>query len=116
MCKARSIATDAKYIRDQVHTLNESMQWQLKEADMRYIELYECRKRNKEQWKQQIQSMKQRMTTMYNYFEQMRSGGSSSGAQLPPPPSPPPLSQPSLYHHTSKDDNYISDINNDQYM
>ena len=42
--------TDAEDIRDHVHALDELVQRQLKEADMRYMELYERHERDKEQW------------------------------------------------------------------
>ena len=48
------VGTDLKPIRDHVHALNESAQRQLDEADRKYIELYECHKRDKQQWTQQI--------------------------------------------------------------
>ena len=84
--------TSAKDIRDRVYALNESVQRQLEEADMTYMELYERHKRDKEQWMQQMQS-----------------GSSSSGAQPPPP-------QPSPHHHMSRDnDDSISDTDYDQY-
>ena len=113
---AGPVGTDVEDIRDQVHALNESVQRQLEEVDQRYMELYECHERNKEQWTQQLQSIEQRMTIMYNYFKQMWSGGSSSSAQPLPPLPPPPLPQPFPHYHTSGDENNgISDINDDQY-
>ena len=42
--------TDAEGIRDQVYALNESVQRQLEEANMRYMELYKQHERDKEQW------------------------------------------------------------------
>ena len=55
--ETRLARTDPKSIRNQVHALNESVQRQLEEADWRYMELYECHERDKQQWLQQIQSM-----------------------------------------------------------
>ena len=40
--------TDLESICDQVHALNESMQRQLEEANLRYIELYERHERDKQ--------------------------------------------------------------------
>ena len=37
----RLVGTDPESIRDQVHALNESVQRQLEEVDMRYMELYD---------------------------------------------------------------------------
>ena len=65
--------TDSESIRDRIHALNESIKKQLEEADWRYMELYKCHERDKQQWSQQIQSMEQRMTTLYSFYEQMRS-------------------------------------------
>ena len=48
MFKARVAGIDAEDIRDQVHTLNELVQRQLKEADKRYMELYERHEKDKE--------------------------------------------------------------------
>ena len=42
--RAGPVGTDPEFIRDQVHALNELVQRQLKEADRRYMELYECHK------------------------------------------------------------------------
>ena len=110
--KARFVRINAENIRGQVHALNESVQRQLEEANKRYMELYVCYKRDKEQQTQQIQFIEYRMTTMHNYFKQMQSGDSSSSAQ----PTPPPRPQPSPCHHTFEDnDDGISDIIDDQY-
>ena len=107
---ARPVEIDMKDIRDQVYILNESVQRQLEEADRRYMELYERHKRDKEQW---MQSIKQRMLTMYSYFEHMRNSGSTPGTQPPPPPpSPPPHSQ---HNHTLGDPDGISDTEDNQY-
>ena len=80
MSRAGPTRTNVEDIHDQVYALNESMQRQLEEANMRYMELYQRHKKDKEQWMQQIQSMEQRMTTMYSYFEQMWNGNSFSSA------------------------------------
>ena len=72
---AGPVGTDVEDIRDQVHALNELVQKQHEEANRRYIELYERHEKEKEQWTQHKHSMEQRMMTIYNYFEQMRSGG-----------------------------------------
>ena len=61
--------TNVENIHDRVHALNESVQRQLEEADRRYMELYELHEKDKEQWIQQMQSMEQRIMTMYSYFE-----------------------------------------------
>ena len=45
--KVGAVETDAKDIRGQVYALNESVQRQLEEADRRYMELYECHKKDK---------------------------------------------------------------------
>ena len=80
LSRAGTVGIDIKDIGDRVHALNESVQRQLEEADRRYMELYEHHERDKEQWTQQMQSIEQRITILYNYFEHIRSGGSSSGA------------------------------------
>ena len=78
MSRARPARINADDIHNRVHALNKSVQRQLKDANRRYMELYEWHERDKEQWTQQMQSVKQRMMIMYNYFEQIRSGGSLS--------------------------------------
>ena len=95
--RAGPARTDLESIRDQVHALNESVQRQLEEADWRYMELYECHERDKQQCSQQIQSIEQMMMTLYSFYEQMWSDNSLSPTPPPPPPPPPPP-LPSLPH------------------
>ena len=60
--------TNVEVIHGRVYALNESVQRQLEEADKWYMELQEWHEREKEHLNQQLQSMEQRMTTMYTYF------------------------------------------------
>ena len=72
-------SADVEDIHDLVHALNESVQRQLEEVERRYMELKEQHPKEKEQWNQLLQSMEQRRTMMYSYFEQIWSDGLSSG-------------------------------------
>ena len=70
--KARPVGTKLESIRDQVHALNESMQRQLEEADR---STWSCisATRGINSSGRNIYS-KQRMTTLYSFYEQMQSG------------------------------------------
>ena len=74
------------------------------------MELQERHEKEKEEWREQMQTMEQRVMIMYDYFEQIRSCGSSFNTQ--PLPSPPPTPH-SLHHHTGSEG--ILDTDDDQY-
>ena len=61
--------TNMEDLCDRVNALNESVQKQLEEAYRRYMELHERHEKENEEWRQQIQSMKQKVITMYSNFE-----------------------------------------------